>query len=203
MGKAHMQKKGQAAIEFLMTYGWMLLVVLIVGALIFSFVDFGSLLPNRIDMAGNVRPSAADSFATSSPQAITGPTTSPSPDVVVVFTYIGTSRALINATNVVGAGSSLDVPNTTITTIDGNVCGSVAVKNVDIDNDLLTSGFHDDPEGDSGIFFINGQTGIIYFDCSTTLLQGDVLEGDIQIAITNSRTNLAIPNTGPTRLAVN
>ena len=43
-------KGGQAAIEFLMTYGWMLLVVLIVGALIFSFVDFGSLLPNKIEL---------------------------------------------------------------------------------------------------------------------------------------------------------
>ena len=47
MVRINNNKKGQAAIEFLMTYGWMLLVVLIVGALIFSFVDFGSLLPNK------------------------------------------------------------------------------------------------------------------------------------------------------------
>jgi len=49
------QKKGQAVIEFLMTYGWMLLVVLIVGALIFSFVDFGSLLPNKLDLSNNTK----------------------------------------------------------------------------------------------------------------------------------------------------
>lgn len=48
-------KRGQAAIEFLMTYGWMLLVVLIVGALIFSFVDFGSLLPNKLDLTNSFK----------------------------------------------------------------------------------------------------------------------------------------------------
>jgi len=55
MVKIKNNKKGQAAIEFLMTYGWMLLVVLIVGALIFSFVDFGSLLPNKIDLNNNLK----------------------------------------------------------------------------------------------------------------------------------------------------
>jgi len=44
MAKNRRNKKGQAAMEFLMTYGWALLVVLIaIGALAF----FGVLNPSR------------------------------------------------------------------------------------------------------------------------------------------------------------
>jgi len=48
-----------------MTYGWMLLVVLIVGALIFSFIDFGALLPNKLDLTGNIRADSSQLLATS------------------------------------------------------------------------------------------------------------------------------------------
>lgn len=40
---------GQSAIEYLMTYGWMLLVVAIVGGTIFSVVD-GDLLGSEVSV---------------------------------------------------------------------------------------------------------------------------------------------------------
>ncbi len=45
-------KKGQAAMEFLMTYGWAILVVIIaISTLIyFGILDFSSLLPDRCDL---------------------------------------------------------------------------------------------------------------------------------------------------------
>ncbi|MCA9460473.1 MAG: hypothetical protein KC550_08055, partial [Nanoarchaeota archaeon] len=83
--------KGQAAIEFLMTYGWMLLVVLIVGALIFSFVDFGTLLPNKLDLSNDLRGVATEmtaysnDFATPKNNTITG-----------VFAYNGAQKISID-----------------------------------------------------------------------------------------------------------
>jgi uncharacterized protein (UPF0333 family) len=171
------KKKGQAAIEFLMTYGWMLLVVLIVGALIFSFVDFGSLLPNRVDLAGNVRASAADSFATGSDD-----------NVKIVFTFTGSERVDI-------AGHDA------VITIDGSsdFCNSDKVDNVDNGQSEV---------GASTASFINGQTGIFSFSCgdgniSGGLIEGDVLQGDIKINTTSTKTGLTVPQTGPIRLSIN
>jgi len=33
------QRKGQSAIEFLMDYGWMLLVVAVIGAALFTYIQ--------------------------------------------------------------------------------------------------------------------------------------------------------------------
>ncbi|MFW5704888.1 MAG: hypothetical protein ACOCXG_03505 [Nanoarchaeota archaeon] len=101
-------KRGQAAIEFLMTYGWMLLVVLIVGALIFSFVDFGALLPNKLDLSGNLRGMAAESQATSTDDT-----------VKVVFSYVGANRGTIEG----NAG--------TIELSTGETCSMTTVENKD------------------------------------------------------------------------
>src|SRR6056297_3577797 len=77
------KKNAQAAIEFLMTYGWMLLIVLIVGALIFSFVDFGNLIPNQINLNNNVQADATRSIAYSQESA------GNENNVSVVFQYNG------------------------------------------------------------------------------------------------------------------
>ncbi len=166
--------KGQAAIEFLMTYGWMLLVVLIVGALIFSFVDFGSLLPNKIDLNNNVRGSATDSFALAGP----GPG-----NVVIVFTYTGANRVTMDANH--------SVIKRTDSTED---CIGNTIRNVETES-----------EGASGtpVTFLNGQTGILRMTCGVDdLLFGDVLEGQFTINVTNIKTSLATPTTGPLRLTI-
>jgi hypothetical protein len=163
--------KGQAAIEFLMTYGWMLLVVLIVGALIFSFVDFGSLLPNKVELSNNLRGSATDSFADSATNIAT-----------VVFVYNGAKKVMI-----AGAGSNIandvgaDCPSANITNIDtGAISNSTAQ-----------------------IAFLNGQTAIMRFNCSSEgLMANDALEGKLKVPVVSAKTGLSIPSMGTIRLTI-
>lgn len=172
-------KRGQAAIEFLMTYGWMLLVVLIVGALIFSFVDFGSLLPNKLDLSNNLRGDPTGSVAYSHDTA------SPNTDKVkVVFRYTGAKRAIIS-----GDGN-------TIHTELGDTCTSSYLKNLDTGGEV---------NGTGDIAFLNGHDGLMTFDCSGItggLLNGDSVVGDILIKVKDPKTELAVPSTGSIRLQV-
>jgi len=201
-------KKGQAAIEFLMTYGWMLLVVLIVGALIFSFVDFGSLLPNKLDLSNSLRGSPGDSVAYSA--AATG--TLEASDVRVVFSYVGAKQAQVNSTSGI------------ITNSLSSKCLSYYVKNLDtgkiggcVSADLSAAG--DCANSSSGIVpFLNGQTGIMHFTCDPAvgvksvgsnkptvgqLLKNDVLDGRIVIKVKNPKTGLEVASAGPIRLSIN
>lgn len=177
------KRKGQAAIEFLMTYGWMLLVVLIVGALIFSFVDFGSLLPNKVELSNNLRASATESFASGGNINT----------VTIVFTYTGSKSVTI------GADDGIITPD-----ISGT-CNSTWVRNADLDAGTTTgigAGTVTDP-----ITFLNGHTGVMEFDCSSLsggggLLTDDVLQGKIRINVQNIKTGLKTPSTGPLRITV-
>jgi len=171
-------KKGQAAIEFLMTYGWMLLVVLIVGALIFSFVDFGSLLPNRLELSNNLRGSATESTAMAG---------SADGNLIVVFTYNGAKRAEI-------AGDGFSVARDDSAT----GCTPINITNVDTGADATSTA----PVGK--VTFLNGQTGVLRMKCATPpLIAGDVLEGQITINVTSIKTKLSIPSKGAVRLAIN
>lgn len=167
------KKKGQAAIEFLMTYGWMLLIVLIVGALIFSFVDFGSLLPNQVDLTNNLRGSPTESFATNAAGG--------SEAVTVVFTYTGSSRVEINA-----SGGTIDSET-------GFQCNSVNIRNARTEDEESVPGT---------VTFLNGGIGVMKFDCDEELLSGDVLQGEIRIELTSTNTGVRRPSAGPIRLAI-
>ncbi len=170
-------RKGQAAIEFLMTYGWMLLVVLIVGALIFSFVDFGSLLPNKLDLSNNLRGDPTGSLALSSDNS-----------VKVVFRYNGAKRALIGPKGAF------------ITTELGETCNATVLTNLDTKNSV------DGTAGNETTAFLNGQDGLMNFDCSTVqggLLDGDSLVGTIVIPVQDPKTTLEIPSRGSIRLQIN
>jgi hypothetical protein len=193
-------KKGQAAIEFLMTYGWMLLVVLIVGALIFSFVDFGSLLPNKVELSGNLRASATESYAS----ANTAQTGDHNSYAIVVFTYSGAKQIKINAT---------ESSNQIVSSINPDeYCDLTWVKNVDTD---ITSSPGESPaaeisggtDSNNPVVFLNGQTGVAEFNCSLIngngLFENDVLEGKITIKTENVKTGVPTPSTGPIRLTVN
>ena len=161
-------KKGQAAIEFLMTYGWMLLVVLIVGALIFSFVDFGSLLPNQLDLSNSLRADATQMVASAGTPG----------NVSIVFTYLGTRAGSVNA---IASGIERDV---------GNACTGQSVRNIDTSN-----------TEEPNVQFINGQLGIITFECDS-LVNGDTLEGQVAIEVTNDRTGLDVMSRGRLRLKI-
>ncbi|MFW6286015.1 MAG: hypothetical protein ACOC16_02735 [Nanoarchaeota archaeon] len=193
-------KKGQAAIEFLMTYGWMLLVVLIVGALIFSFVDFGSLLPNKVELSNNVRASATESYA--SVNAYGSGTNETY--ALVVFTYSGAQQVKIDAN---------DTRNNIVSATDRDEgCEIVWVKNVDTD---ISSSNQPSPiaeievghSGSNPVVFLNGQTGIAEFNCSSInggngLFENDVLDGRITLLVENSKTGVKTPSSGPLRLSI-
>jgi hypothetical protein len=172
-------KKAQAAIEFLMTYGWMLLVVLIVGALIFSFVDFGNLLPSTVDFSSSSI--QGDPQASSAYNNLYG--SGLNNVVYVAFAYSGGNRATINASDVILKDD-----------ISNNNCLTTMVANDDTGANSSTT----------SVPFINGQKGTLTFTCtSPTLIEGDSFEGEIIISLEDSkRPGRLIPNKGTMRLPV-
>ena len=166
-------KKGQAAIEFLMTYGWMLLVVLIVGALIFSFVDFGALLPNNLDLNNGFRQLA--------PDKITAYETSD--QVAFATTYISASLGQVTWDNV-------DL------TVDGSVytCSIDSITNSDTGQNASSTG--------QTVNFVNGQIGVFVFDCPN-LVSGDIVEGNIVIQYSDPKvSSLTLTSSGSIRVGI-
>jgi len=175
-------RKGQAAIEFLMTYGWMLLVVLIVGALIFSFVDFGSLLPNKVDLNNNLRGDAENSVAYNKDS------TTNSNQVLIVFKYTGSARTALLATN------------TELKTELGDTCSLLNITNIE-SNGVANGG------ANSKVPFLNGDIGIARFNCSSAnansgLLANDNLAGTVSIILSDPKTKIEKTSTGPVRLSI-
>lgn len=167
-------KRGQAAIEFLMTYGWMLLVVLIVGALIFSFVDFGSLLPNKLELSNNLLPDVGESSA----QATTGTLG----DIYVSFKYTGTKPTIVTGDS--GAAINYNLGNTW--------CYSTEVDNSATDQS----------PGVGNETFRTGHVGYLYFKDCPAFDQIDAVEGIIKINLTSAERGITTPSTGQIRLAV-
>lgn len=191
--------KGQAAIEFLMTYGWMLLVVLIVGALIFSFVDFGSLLPNKLDLSNDLRGSPSESLAYSN--EYTGDINDRN-EVRIIFTYTGAKQAQLNYT----AG--------VIETNLGDSCYSYYVRNLDTNSEYgCDNAACVLPLAGSPVPFLNGQVGMMAFTCDNTpdlgnaaagpLLKNDIFEGEVAIKVSNPKTGLDVVSSGPVRIGIN
>jgi hypothetical protein len=192
-------KKGQAAIEFLMTYGWMLLVVLIVGALIFSFVDFGSLLPNKVELNNNLRAHQTESYVKEN---------SGDGYALVVFTYTGTPRIVVEVD---------PTTNTVVSEVDSTlVCNLSWLKNVNTGswaqvgtNQTEAYGapksgisFEGEQANNDVVSFINGQQGIAEFWCSEDLLTDDVLEGKISLIFKDVKTEVPTPSSGSFRVTI-
>lgn len=168
-------KKGQAAIEFLMTYGWMLLVVLIVGALIFSFVDFGNLLPASIDISNpSIQPIVADSTV-----IVDG--TGNEADIFIAFRYQGANPMEIDVNG---------AHNLTYNFGESSCTGVDQIRNNDIDSTVTT--------GD--IRFRQGHAGFIRFTGCDGMNQIDVVEGDVQIEFRSIQTGVDVRAFGNLRL---
>ena len=170
-----------------MTYGWMLLVVLIVGALVFSFVDFGSLLPNKVDISTqSIKGDSANSAAFGS----TYLAAADQDKVYIAFTYTGGQKSTIAYTDL------------TLVTNLGDTCLPINVKNERLNlNSNATSV--------TGINYLSGHPGMITFDCPTgtlgALLSGDVIEGTVTVGVKDSTRGAgarAIPNAGGFRLSI-
>lgn len=212
-------KKSQAAAEFLLNYGWMLIVVLIIGALILSFVDFKSMLPSYMNMGDYLRGYPQDSIAYS----FNGLTAREN-EVDVVFKYIGSFTSMINYTGGI------------IETEIGENCYSYRIKN--IDTGQMAGCFDNTPgacdkltaiaeEGNSAVVFVSGHVGVLTFICSTAgpgvptptsvdddvrgtltpniirgLLEEDVLNGVIEVHVINPKTDLTLISKGDVRLPI-
>lgn len=172
-------KKGQAAIEFLMTYGWMLLIVLIVGALIFSFIDFGSLLPARVDLSGSFKGDASRIVASANP----------TDTLQLVIKYVGPGSVLItNASQV------------TLSPLGSKVCTFESMTNAAGTTVTAAS-----LNGATDVSFVNGQESTVTFDCSGGggLIQGDTLEGRMKVSYADSRTpTLTLSSSGNLRVGI-
>jgi hypothetical protein len=184
-------KKAQAAIEFLMTYGWMLLVVLIVGALVFSFVDFGSLLPNEVKIATqDILSDVSGSNAYSSQYTAVAADQSL---VYIAFLYQGVGKTSIDAND-----SSLT------SSLSNKDCAPVSVSNDRVNGTQIDAG--------ASVAFLGGQPGTLVFNCdhdgSTEygpLLEGDTIEGTLSIGVKDVKRASgarAIQNPGTFRLKI-
>lgn len=175
-------KQGQAAIEFLMTYGWMLLVVLIVGALIFSFVDFGSLLPNKFDIKSpNIQPIVGDSFVTADG------------DVLLAFKYNGVNPITFKLSSIT---NTTGVFNLTYNFGDDSCTNVVLIHNADSGAaDINNSGT------EKKIRFRNGHSGYIKFKNCLHFDQVDVVEGSIKLTFESTQTGSETPVYGSVRFA--
>ena len=100
------QKKAQAAMEFLMTYGWAILVVLIaIGALVY----FGVLSPERF---------VQDNCTLTPPLSCSQ-----------LGDFVATASAASNVKFQVqnGAGSTLNIASASLIETDGNICTRVDI----------------------------------------------------------------------------
>jgi uncharacterized protein (UPF0333 family) len=189
-------KKAQAAIEFLMTYGWMLLVVLIVGALVFSFVDFGSLLPNKVDISTqSIKGDSANSAAYGSGADAN--------KVYIAFLYNGGQKATIGVADLV------------LTTTLGSSCYAMNVKNERLNSEQnvtrnVTSGAILTTTGDD-VNFLSGHPGLITYSCNVSssglgeLLSQDIVEGTVSVGVKDATRGAgarSIPNSGGFRLSI-
>jgi hypothetical protein len=166
--------KGQAAIEFLMTYGWMLLVVLIVGALIFSFVDFGSLLPNKLDLTNSFRGDAQRVVASADTDQFQ-----------FVVRYVGARANQID----------LDTTPPVFNPIGGKTCAFTNIT--DAGGNPVNSGSVSFVNGQESVFSFDCS------DAGSGLIESDVLEGDLTIKYSDPRTAaLTLVSSGDIRVTI-
>ena len=172
-------KSAQASIEFLMTYGWMILIVLIVGVLVFSFINFGSLLPTKVELSGSFKGDPSRVVASSGDSGV----------LQVLVKYAGANSVIIN-----------DAKDISLDIVDSKNCSFYSMT--DSTGNIVDESALD---GNREILFINGQESLITFDCSkgTEFVEGDILQGDIRIKYSDSRNpGLDLTSTGEIRVAI-
>ena len=172
-------KKGQAAIEFLMTYGWMLLVVLIVGALIFSFVDFGGLLPSQVDLSPPLRGDNALVSASSDNDKVN-----------FIFSYVGSRSSTITPSE----STNLIKPDV------GDDCTLFSLEKkpslTTLDIKLASVPSHE-------LQIINGDLVEAIFKCKdASLTKGNSFEGEATLKVKDSRTQFDKSSKGRVRVNI-
>lgn len=135
----------------------------------FTFVDFGSLLPNGVFLDNSLIADSSQTIASAS-----------SNNIEIVFNSIAPRSKVINA------------KNSLINLDTGEVCEGTSVKNLDL--------FSNEEDSES---FLNGQVGVIRFNCSSLdLKEGKELRGIVKIYMEDSRSKLEEISQGDIRLII-
>ena len=178
--KTFSQKKSQAAIEFLMTYGWMLLVVLIVGALIFSFIDL-DLLPQTLELS---TPLISDLGGSS---VMVDESDTANNLIFIAFEYVGDPPIRIHHTDA-----------TLKYNLEDSTCESEGIYNT-----VSKVGYDNTTESNKlGVQFRTGHSGFLAFrDCSDFNLI-DNIEGNLIILYESVKAGTKLQSSGSVRLNI-
>ncbi len=176
-------RNSQISIEYLTTYGWMFIIVLIVSVMIFSYVDFNFILPEKLDFKNIVR----GNYEASNAYSGTSEPSSFQDKVHIYFTYYDRYSVEL-------------VPNESVIVDDtGKKCIGVWADNYDTDS-----------HNSSFVTFDKYDIGRIIFDCNVNgsseyvweLFEGDIISGRITIELRESQTEIGIQSKGAIRLRV-
>jgi hypothetical protein len=155
----------------------------IAGALIFSFVDFGSLLPNKVDISTqNIYGDSVNSIALSSENY-----------VYLAFTHTGGQKSIINTETI------------TLTTTSGKECNAIDLSNdiISLSGAVTDINFLNGHKGTITFDCMEDDNGLVT-NAVGNLKTKDIIEGEISIGIKNAREDNAIPisNDGAFRLTI-
>lgn len=165
-----MKRRAQAAMEFLMTYGWAVLVVLLaIGALAY----FGVLSPQKL-----------------LPERTTF--TAPLPNVDNAVISQADSTVEIAFKNNKGVGINISTDPADVSVAAGGDCTLDGTNPLEVDYDGTT---YDNTDGISNEIS-NGATFILRFTCTETWTEGDKMKADFSFKYVNSETDQEIPHSG-------
>lgn len=154
--------------------------IILISLIIFSFVDFENLYPNQITLDNNLFADTSGSIAYSKDSSGDNANL-----VRVIFQYNGAQMATISGV------SNISQINLT----DGGICDSIRIENLDTGDISTTS--------ENEVNFLNIQKGIMDFDCrGEELTQGNSVEGDISIDVKYSNTNTTKTSEGEIKLEI-
>jgi uncharacterized protein (UPF0333 family) len=162
-------KKGQAAMEFLMTYGWAILVVI---AAIAALAYFGVLSPDKM-----------------LPERTTFQAPIPNVDNAVITAGTATNGVVSLALkNNVGFPINITAVTESGT---GGTCGAPVANSVELS---IEGGAYAVPDGPTEI--LNGQGFRVQFKCTNALTSGQKFKDDFALMYTNKETMQTHPHIG-------
>ena len=167
-----MTKRGQAAMEFLMTYGWAILVVLVaIGALAY----FGVLSPDRFLPERCTGPAGMDCVDKATINAPTGVVT------IAIRNNLGFPITVYDGT----AGVTTECGGASCAPTGTDNCPTAALE-IDLATNTSTA------ISGEGYFIKNNQAASIQFDCTagTNTLTSGRFKGDMSFGYVNNETGV-------------
>ena len=169
-GKSNMANAGL----ILGVLGILVGVVVLFMATVVDTPDFGSFVPNRLELSGDIQGDPTQIVANSDTN-----------ELQFVFIYIGPKSVTIDLGDVIVVGDE-----------SGKPCSGEELRN--IRTGRVDTTFND--ESDT-ILFTNGQKGLVKMECEGQLEKNELFEGNVEIK-TKSEDGTVIPVNGRIRVKV-